>query len=123
MMGLLVQPPTGHRIGICLSLYVYRGWCSIMFALSKMKQRDGGLMIITQLYDQGTNEQQLDNSNINKNKHVAERNQILNKSVVEMRKEILEKCSFMCERWGLIRMYNSSNTNRISIRNAIWLDK
>lgn len=106
IMGLLVQPPTRHRIGICLSLYVDRGWCSryIMFALLKIKQRDGGLMIITQLYNQDTNKQWLDNSNINKNKHVAERNQILNKLVVEMRKEILEKCSFMCERWGLIRM-------------------
>lgn len=47
-----------------------------MFALLKIKQRDGGLLIITQLYDRDTNEQQLEDSNINKNKHVGERNQI-----------------------------------------------
>lgn len=96
MMLLLGQTPTGHRIGICFSLYVDRGWCSkyIMFALLKIKQRDGGLLIITQLYDQDTNEQQLEDSNINKNKHVGERNKILNKSIVEMGKEILDKCSF-----------------------------
>lgn len=96
MMDFLGQTPTEHRVGICLSLYVDRGWCSkyIIFALLKIKQRDGGLLIITQLHDQDTNEQQLEDSNINKNKHVGERNKILNKSIVEMRKEILEKCSF-----------------------------